>query len=222
MRIKPVGDKALLLEIGEEISEKINGEVMAWKYKIEAGGIPGLKEMVPAFSSLLIYYDPYVTDYKTIKTTIDQMKLDENEEQKKTGKLVEIPVCYGGMHGEDLAFVANHAGLSEKEVIDIHCGRDYLIYMIGFLPGFPYLGGMDSRIFTPRLTNPRTKIPAGSVGIGGEQTGIYPIESPGGWQLIGTTPLQLFSATGEIPPYYEAGDRIRFYPISKEEFEQWH
>ena len=134
------------------------------------------------------------------------------------GRLVEIPVCYGGDFGEDLGFVAAHGGLTEEEVIRIHSGRDYRIYMLGFLPGFPYLGGLDSRLFTPRLSTPRVKIPAGSVGIGGEQTGIYPLESPGGWQLIGRTPLTLFSPErgGALP--YGPGDRIRFVPISPQEY----
>ena len=126
-----------------------------------------------------------------------------------------IPVCYGGT-GPDLAFVAKHTGLTEAEVIRRHTGRDYRIYMLGFLPGFPYLGGLDPGLFTPRLQNPRTAIPAGSVGIGGEQTGIYPVASPGGWQLIGRTPLDLFDP--ERPPRYAAGDRIRFTAITAEQF----
>ena len=133
------------------------------------------------------------------------------------GRLVTIPVCYGGDFGPDLPFVAQHAGLTEEEVIALHAGREYQIYMLGFLPGFPYLGGLDERLFTPRLGTPRTAIPAGAVGIGGEQTGIYPIASPGGWQLIGRTPLKLFDpASGTLP--YAAGDRIRFTPITAAEF----
>ena len=132
---------------------------------------------------------------------------------------LEVPVCYGGDYGPDLAFVAQHAGLTEQQVIDIHCGRDYRIFMLGFLPGFPYLGGMDERIVCPRLQTPRTKIPAGAVGIGGKQTGIYPLASPGGWQLIGRTPLRLFDPAGGGKLPYAAGDRIRFVPISPEKFE---
>ena len=134
----------------------------------------------------------------------------------RSGRIVEIPVCYGGAYGEDLPFVARHAGLSEQEVITLHSAQPYRIYMLGFLPGFPYLGGLDERLHTPRLATPRTKIPAGSVGIGGKQTGIYPMESPGGWQLIGRTPLTLF-APGESLPY-AAGDSIRFVPVDKAEF----
>ena len=131
--------------------------------------------------------------------------------------MVTIPVCYGGDYGPDLAFVAQHAGLSEREVIRRHTAPKYRIYMLGFLPGFPYLGGLDPALFTPRLQNPRTAIPAGSVGIGGQQTGIYPVASPGGWQLIGRTPLKLFDP--DRPLRYAAGDRIRFAAITPQQFE---
>ncbi len=133
---------------------------------------------------------------------------------------MEIPVCYGGSFGPDLSFVAEHGKITEEEVIRIHSSRDYRIYMLGFLPGFPYLGGMDERIFTPRLNSPRTRIPAGSVGIGGEQTGIYPMDSPGGWQLIGRTPYRLFKPEQVRKPLYEAGDSIRFVPINQEEYKE--
>lgn len=129
-----------------------------------------------------------------------------------------IPVCYGGEFGEDIAFVASHAGLTEQEVIDIHTGRDYLIFMLGFLPGFAYLGDMDKRLHTPRLSNPRTSIPAGSVGIGGEQTGIYPLASPGGWQLIGRTPVKPYDPTRAEPILYRAGDYIRFFAVDEQEY----
>lgn len=129
-----------------------------------------------------------------------------------------IPVCYGGEFGEDIAFVASHAGLTEQEVIDIHTGRDYLIFMLGFLPGFAYLGDMDKRLHTPRLSNPRTSIPAGSVGIGGEQTGIYPLASPGGWQLIGRTPVKPYDPTRADPILYRAGDYIRFFAVDEQEY----
>ena len=127
-------------------------------------------------------------------------------------------VCYGGEFGEDIAFVASHAGLTEQEVIDIHTGRDYLIFMLGFLPGFAYLGDMDKRLHTPRLSNPRTSIPAGSVGIGGEQTGIYPLASPGGWQLIGRTPVKPYDPTRAEPILYRAGDYIRFFAVDEQEY----
>ena len=138
----------------------------------------------------------------------------------KTKKIYEIPVCYGGEYGPDLEFVAKNADISVEEVIKIHSSKDYLIYMLGFLPGFSYLGGLDEKIHTPRLANPRIKIPAGSVGIGGAQTGIYPLESPGGWQLIGKTPVKTYNPDRKVPILFEAGDYIRFVPISQEEFEK--
>jgi KipI family sensor histidine kinase inhibitor len=132
--------------------------------------------------------------------------------------VIEVPTVYGGEFGPDLAFVASHSRLSEAEVVQIHSGTDYLVYMMGFSPGFPYLGGMSPRIATPRLKTPRTAIPAGSVGIAQEQTGVYPVESPGGWQLIGRTPARLFDAGRQPPVLVEAGDSIRFVPIVPRQF----
>ena len=129
-----------------------------------------------------------------------------------------LPVAYGGEFGPDLSFVSKHTGLTGEEVIKIHTGTDYLIYMLGFTPGFPYLGGMDSRLATPRLATPRTKIPAGSVGIAASQTGIYPVQSPGGWQLIGQTPVKLFEPTAQKPVLLNAGDYIRFFEVTPEEY----
>ena len=139
------------------------------------------------------------------------MDVKAGEEKKK---VYEIPVCYGGEYGPDLENIAEHAGLSVEEVIKIHSSRDYLIYMLGFLPGFCYLGGLDERIHTPRLANPRIKISAGSVGIGGSQTGIYPLDSPGGWQLMGMTPVKTYDPEREVPILVEAGDYIRLYSSS--------
>lgn len=167
----------------------------------------------------MVTYDPLLTDYETLAAALQRLAAAPDDGGAAgEGRLVTIPVCYGGAFGPDLPFVAEHAGLTETEVIRLHAGREYRIYMLGFLPGFPYLGGLDERLFTPRLASPRTAIPAGSVGIGGEQTGVYPIASPGGWQLIGRTPLKLFDpSAGRLP--YAAGDRIRFCPITQDEFD---
>lgn len=219
-KIKPAGDHAVLVEMGSCISETVNRQVMLLEDKISNSRIPGILETVPAFASLLVCYQPLVTDDEEVTAAIRRLADGLDEDVDRKGRTVEIPVCYGGQYGEDLDFVAKHAGLSPKEVIRIHSGREYRIYMLGFLPGFPYLGGLDKRLFTPRLSNPRTKIPAGSVGIGGEQTGIYPLDSPGGWQLIGQTPCRLFSPDRDKTMLYEAGDRIRFVPIGPDEFER--
>jgi inhibitor of KinA len=136
-------------------------------------------------------------------------------------RTVDIPVCYGGEFGPDLAEVAARNGLSAEEVIRIHASAEYLVYMIGFAPGFPYLGGMSGRIAAPRRSTPRLAIPAGSVGIAGEQTGVYPLETPGGWQLIGRTPIALFLPVRSPPSLLRAGDKVRFRPISRMEYEQW-
>ena len=218
MKIKAVGDRGVLLELGETIDETVNRQVMELNRSIMAASIEGVTETVPAFCSVLVCYDPLITDYELLSSRLEELSKSVTSGKKSGGRLVKIPVCYGGESGPDLSFVAEHAGRKEREVIQIHSSRDYRIYMLGFLPGFPYLGGLDKRIHTPRLTTPRTKIPAGSVGIGGEQTGIYPMESPGGWQLIGRTPLKLFDVKRAERPLYEAGDTIRFIPITLEEY----
>lgn len=219
LTVCPVGDTGLLASFEQRIAQSVGAAVAALNTRVAAAAIPGVVETVPAFASLLIFYDPLVTEYDSVADAVQKLaQAPGSDTAAGEGRLVEIPVCYGGTFGPDLPFVAEHAGLTEKEVIELHAGREYRIYMLGFLPGFPYLGGLDERLFTPRLASPRTAIPAGSVGIGGEQTGVYPIASPGGWQLIGRTPLKLFDpAAGALP--YAAGDRIRFKPITREAFD---
>ena len=216
--IRPIGACGALAVLGSRISETTGAGVAALEQAIQRAHLPGVTETVPAFASLLVRYDPLRTDYDGVSAALRSLAAEITAGSAQTGRTVDIPVCYGGAYGEDLPDVARHAGLTEEEVIRLHSGRTYRIYMLGFLPGFPYLGGLDERLFTPRLPTPRTRIPAGSVGIGGEQTGIYPMESPGGWRLIGRTPLCLF-APGRKPPY-AAGDSIRFVPIDAREFER--
>lgn len=214
--IRPAGTAGVLAVLGSEISEAAGARVAALDRAVRAARLPGVTETVPAFASLLVRYNPLKTDDGEVGEHILRLAAAMEESGVQAGRTVDIPVCYGGAYGEDLPFVAAHAGLSEEEVIRLHSGRSYRIYMLGFLPGFPYLGGLDERLFTPRLQTPRTRIPAGSVGIGGQQTGIYPMESPGGWQLIGRTPLRLFAPGCALP--YAAGDVIRFVPIDEREF----
>ena len=216
--IRPVGACGALAVLGSWISEETGARVAAFEQAVCRAHIAGVTETVPAFASLLVRYDPLRADYDGVSGALRTLAGELTAEGAQAGRTVDVPVCYGGTYGEDLPAVARHAGLSEEEVIRLHSGRTYRIYMLGFLPGFPYLGGLDERLFTPRLPSPRTRIPAGSVGIGGEQTGIYPMESPGGWQLIGRTPLCLFAPGRELP--YAAGDSIRFVPIDAREFER--
>ena len=217
MELHPVGVSGVLAVLGDSISEETGARVAALREAILRAQIPGVTESVPAYASLLVRYDPFLTDYDALCRRLEALGSGLSASAQQTGRTVDIPVCYGGAYGEDLPFVAQHAGLPQQDVIALHSAKPYRIYMLGFLPGFPYLGGLDERLYTPRLPSPRTRIPAGSVGIGGQQTGIYPMESPGGWQLIGRTPLRLFVPGRHLP--YAAGDLIRFVPIGPEEFE---
>jgi KipI family sensor histidine kinase inhibitor len=220
IRILTEGDSSLLVEFGKEISPDINQKITATVQIMKEQHIEGVVDLIPAFCSLLINYDPRVISFGEISERVQGiLKLDARAGAQRK-RVYEIPVCYGGSYGPDLASIAQHAGLSEEEVIQIHSSRDYLIYMLGFLPGFCYLGGLDERIHTPRLANPRIKISAGSVGIGGSQTGIYPLDSPGGWQLMGMTPVKTYDPERETPILVEAGDYIRFVPIDEGEFKR--
>ena len=221
VRYLAAGDSSVSVEFGNEISPEINRQIRAFKIAVEKSGIPGIVETVPTFRSLMVTYDPSEISFEQLKKELSGISVEESAGQETPHHVVEIPVCYGGSYGEDLKDVAAHAGLTEEEVIRLHSSVDYNIYMLGFLPGFPYLGGLDPKLFTPRLDNPRTRIPEGSVGIGGEQTGIYPLESPGGWRLIGRTPLKLYDPGREQPFLYQAGDYIRFVPITAEEYEAY-
>lgn len=218
IKIVTAGDSSLLVEYGQEISPEINQKITATVKMMREQHIEGVVDVIPAFCSLLINYDPRVILYGELKERMERLVRLETMAGEERRKIYEIPVCYGGEYGPDIANIAAHAGLTEQEVIDIHSSRDYLIYMLGFLPGFCYLGGLDERIHTPRLANPRIKINAGSVGIGGSQTGIYPLDSPGGWQLMGMTPVKTYDPTRPEPILVRAGEYIRFVPVDEGEY----
>lgn len=218
IKILTAGDASILIEFGKEISPEINSKITATVQLMKEQHIEGVVDIIPAFCSLLINYDPRVISYDEITKRMKRLLKMDVKAGESTKRVFEIPVRYGGQYGPDLANIAEHAGLSEEEVIEIHSSRDYLIYMLGFLPGFCYLGGLDERIHTPRLANPRIKINAGSVGIGGSQTGIYPLDSPGGWQLMGMTPVKTYDPEREVPILLSAGDYIRFIPVDEEEY----
>ena len=219
-KILTAGDSSVLIQFGNTIDPEINYRISATVQMMRQQHIIGVTDIIPAFCSLLINYDPRVISCAEIKERMEGILKMEIKAGAKRKKVYEIPVCYGGAYGPDIQNIADHAGLSVEEVIDIHTSRDYLIYMLGFLPGFTYLGGLDERIHTPRLANPRIKIAAGSVGIGGSQTGIYPMDSPGGWQLMGMTPVKTYDPEREVPILVEAGDYIRFVRVNEEEYKR--
>ncbi|HWC13222.1 MAG TPA: 5-oxoprolinase subunit PxpB [Actinomycetota bacterium] len=218
--IGPLGDAAVVVCFGDAIDPEIHDKVMSFAQQIDSSPPPGLVEHVPAFTTVTLVYDPLVRSFDEFHAAVLDM-LGSVAPRTVTAERdpVEIPVCYGGEHGPDLDFVAAHNDVTPDEVIDIHSGTTYVVYMIGFAPGFPYLGAMSPRIAAPRLDTPRQAVPAGSVGIAGSQTGIYPIATPGGWRLIGRTPMQLFRARAQTPSLLAAGDRVRFVAITPAEYD---
>lgn len=217
--ISPVGDCAISIDFGQVIDPKINRHIRQTIERIQALQLDGIIELVPTYCALLVQYDAMLYSYadmcNIIEPTFSESVTDNGNE---TVTVIEIPTVYGGEFGPDLGFVASHNNLSEEEVIAIHSGTDYLVYMLGFIPGFTYLGGMDPCISTPRLSSPRTLIPAGSVGIAGEQTGTYPSDSPGGWQIIGCTPVTMYDMSKEKAALLSAGDYVRYVPIDEQEY----
>lgn len=213
------GEGALTVHLGDGIDPAINRRVTALQGAIGSAGLRGITDLIPAYADLTVCYDCTVISAKALQRQLRRLLDSLSVAGQDRRRVFRLPVCYGGDYGPDLDFVCHHSGLSAQEVIALHSAPDYLIYMLGFLPGFAYLGGLDDRIKTPRLQNPRTKIHAGAVGIGGEQTGIYPLSSPGGWRLIGTTPVKPYDPERDEPILYSAGDYIRFVPIDKETFD---
>lgn len=218
-RYLPFGDAALLVEFGEAISLETNRRVISLNDAILKAGIKGVEELVPTYRSLLIRYDPLETSYEQIVFRVkDLEKTWECSAGRLEGRKAIVPVVYGEEYGPDLGHVARVHGLTEEQVIRLHSGREYRVYMIGFVAGFPYLGEVADEIATPRLETPRLKVPAGSVGIAERQTGIYPREAPGGWQIVGRTLLRLFDPQREPPALLKPGDTVEFRSISLDEY----
>lgn len=228
----PLGDSAIMIRFGHGIDEATHRKVGALTAYLEEHPFAGMIECVPAFATVAIHYDPaavmksrvfpesmhasiYETACSRLQLILSAEELSCTDTDRRT---IEIPVCYGGEYGPDLSFVAAHNGLTEEEVVAIHSSGSYLVYMLGFAPGFPYLGGMSERIAAPRRQSPRTVIPQGSVGIAGGQTGVYPVATPGGWQLIGRSPVELFRPREAIPSLLRSGDFVRFKPVTKEQY----
>ena len=214
------GDSAVCVEFGNEISPEINRKIRAFKIALEKEQIEGIVETVPTYRSLLVVYEPETVSFGELTKRFGEVMKHIGSVQVPPPTVVEIPVLYGGEMGPDLEYLADHNHMTPDEVIRLHTSEEYLIYMLGFIAGFPYLGGMNKKIATPRLKSPRVKIEGGSVGIAGEQTGIYPVASPGGWQLIGRTPVKLYDADREKPVLLEAGQYIKFRPVTEEEYKE--
>jgi inhibitor of KinA len=228
MRFAPLGDHAIMITVGSSIDEVTNGRVRALSAALHANPPAGSVDQVPAFASLVLHYDPAlvsgdqgIAPYDRMVQQLETLFAVAPTPNLGDARLVEIPVCYGGAFGPDIEDVAKRHELEAEDVIRIHTAGDYLVYMVGFMPGFAYLGGLSERIATPRRGSPRTAVPAGTVGIGGDQTGVYPLVSPGGWNLIGKTPLRIFDIQRSEPTLLAAGDRVRFRQISLSEFSDW-
>jgi len=211
-RIVALGDSAILIQLGEEIDPAVNRRVHALAGLVEASAIAGIIETVPAYAALLVHYDPLVLSFAQIKSILREKMTQIQENESRKPRLVEVSVRYGGELGLDLESVASHLGLNVADVIRIHSEKIYTVYMMGFTPGYPYMGKLDDILIMPRLETPRTHVPAGTVAIAGSQTGIYSIESPGGWNLIGWTPLKLFDPNSDSPFLFAPGDEVKFIP----------
>lgn len=213
-RVRRAGDCAILIEFADEINAAINDRVHALAEALRAQARPEIRDLIPAYASLLVCYDAQRVTFAEMAAFLRDALASLATSAPRAARLIEIPTRYGGEFGPDLAFVAAHNRLTEDAVIRLHTSVVYRVYLLGFLPGFAYLGSVPEPIAVPRLETPRTRVPAGSVGIAGRQTGIYPLESPGGWRIIGRTELSLFDPHREPPTLLRPGDRVRFVPVS--------
>jgi inhibitor of KinA len=220
-RIVPAGDAAWLIELDNRIDPEVNARAIAVARAVRRAAWPAVRDVVTAYRSVAVYLDPLAAGHDRVRADLEALvrrtKADDSEDQA----IVTVPVCYGGEYGPDLVEVAAFAGCSEEAVVERHTGREYRVYMVGFVPGFPYMGTVDDRIAAPRRQSPRVRVPTGSVGIAGLQTGIYPRETPGGWNLIGRTPLRPFDERRAEPCLFSAGTRVRFVAIDAAAFAAW-
>jgi KipI family sensor histidine kinase inhibitor len=212
-----MGDRSLLVELGEKISPDVNRRVQELMLQLQQARLPGVREFAPGYRSLLVVFDPLTIAPSELKERITEVAAQHGSAGLPQAKLLTVPVFYGGDYGPDLEGVAGHLGISTDEVIRLHTETLYRVYMIGFTPGYPYMGELPAALAVPRRSTPRTRVPKGSVGIAQRQTGIYSVESPGGWQIIGWTPIELFDPTRQLPSLLEMGDRVKFEAVRKVE-----
>jgi KipI family sensor histidine kinase inhibitor len=220
MRFLTAGDAALSVEVGDEISVDVNTRVRALEYLIQNKALAGVVETVPSFRALLVYYEPERVGYEALCAAIGDLAAQADTVVLPPPRTVELPCCYDPELGPDLAAAAERLGLSVAELVRLHSGSELLVYFIGFTPGLPYIAGMPARLRIPRLETPRVAVPPGSVGIGGDQCCIYSVESPGGYWLLGRTPLRLYDPEAAEPTLLRAGDRVRLRPIDRAEFDR--
>jgi inhibitor of KinA len=221
LRIVPLGDSALLVEFENRIDQAINERCIGLAEALEARGVGGVRDIVPAYRTVAVYFDPLKTDATQLLRELQEAVAAPASAAPTPRAVIRVPVCYGAVDGPDLGEVARFARSSEEDIIAVHTAATYRVFMLGFSPGFAYMGPVDARIAAPRRVTPRTAVPTGSVGIAGEQTGIYPSESPGGWQLVGRTPLHVFDASRTPPSLFRAGDRVQFFAIGRDQWDRY-
>jgi len=213
------GDSAVIVEFEERIDAAVNSRVVALARSIQTARLGGVLDVVPTFRSVAVYFDPLRTDFDALSDRLQHAAAEARAVAATPSAPIRIPVWYGGAFGPDLAEVARFAGLTEAEVIARHSAPVYRVFMLGFVPGFAYMGTVDPTIAAPRRSTPRVKVPSGSVGVAGGQTGVYPAETPGGWQIVGRTPLRPFELSRAEPFLLKAGDHVQFYPIVGDQFD---
>jgi inhibitor of KinA len=218
-RIVPAGDAAVTVEFDAKIDPVINARALAFARSMDDAHVPGVRDIVSGFRAVTVFFDPLRVDRQALSTRLEFEAARSASSPAISASLHRVPVCYDAEFGPDLEDIAAFARLSPRDVVSLHTANTYRVYMVGFLPGFAYLGLVDERIAAPRRVSPRTRVVAGSVGIAGRQTGIYPIASPGGWQLIGRTPLRTFDPALANPFLLRAGDAVEFYEIDRSSFD---
>ncbi|WP_160722305.1 5-oxoprolinase subunit PxpB [Bacillus sp. USDA818B3_A] len=220
IEIHLLGDSAVSVSFGNEINEVLYKEIQQFISRVKQANLKGVVEFVPSYCTVAIYYKPEIINFYELEESLKSIYHHQTNLEQQERVVYEVPVYYGGTTGPDLTYVANYHQLSEEAVIRLHTSQEYLIYMMGFVPGFPYLGGLPPSLAVPRLDHPRPKVQAGSVGIGGNQTGIYPAEVPSGWRIIGITPVPLFDIERPSPFLFSAGDYIKFYSVDFKEYKE--